>query len=181
MGTSSRIYPSTIFTAILGGCVYRDKIAPPNLTLFQNFGIIVAYGIAYTAALLFFTEVNTKLTASGSVVLFKQGSQSDVVEATQSDDVERASQNTAQDVDVQAEKSGDYEKALKETTATTDIFSWQNLTYTVPVADGKRRLLNEVSGFVAPGKLTALMGESGAGKVILLLQIYRHPLMLKPP
>src|SRR5258708_23820963 len=28
-----------------------------------------------------------------------------------------------------------------------------------------RRLLEDVSGYVAPGKLTALMGESGAGKV----------------
>jgi ABC-type multidrug transport system ATPase subunit len=31
---------------------------------------------------------------------------------------------------------------------------------------GERRLLlNDILGFVAPGKLTALMGESGAGKV----------------
>lgn len=36
----------------------------------------------------------------------------------------------------------------------------------MPLADGtQRRLLDDVSGFVAPGKLTALMGESGAGKV----------------
>jgi ATP-binding cassette subfamily G (WHITE) protein 2 (SNQ2) len=35
----------------------------------------------------------------------------------------------------------------------------------VPVSGGKRQLLDDISGYVVPGKLTALMGESGAGKV----------------
>lgn len=48
----------------------------------------------------------------------------------------------------------------------TDIFSWQDVKYVVPIGSGQtRQLLDDVSGYVAPGKLTALMGESGAGKV----------------
>lgn len=54
----------------------------------------------------------------------------------------------------------------------TDTFSWDGLNYTVPIGHGEeRKLLNDVSGYVVPGKLTALMGESGAGKV-------RFPLFL---
>jgi len=48
----------------------------------------------------------------------------------------------------------------------SDIFTWRRMEYDVSVGKGEtRRLLDDISGFVAPGKLTALMGESGAGKV----------------
>jgi ATP-binding cassette subfamily G (WHITE) protein 2 (SNQ2) len=48
----------------------------------------------------------------------------------------------------------------------TDIFTWRNVQYNVIIKKGEtRRLLDDISGFVAHGKLTALMGESGAGKV----------------
>jgi ATP-binding cassette subfamily G (WHITE) protein 2 (SNQ2) len=48
----------------------------------------------------------------------------------------------------------------------TDVFTWRHLSFDVNLKKhDTRRLLDDVSGFVAPGKLTALMGESGAGKV----------------
>ena len=58
------------------------------------------------------------------------------------------------------------EKALATIGKAADTFSWEGLNYTVPIGGGaERRLLNDISGYVVPGKLTALMGESGAGKV----------------
>ena len=47
--------------------------------------------------------------------------------------------------------------------------SWENLCYSVDINKGRKKttkqLLNNVSGFVRPGMLMALMGPSGAGKV----------------
>jgi ATP-binding cassette subfamily G (WHITE) protein 2 (SNQ2) len=67
---------------------------------------------------------------------------------------------------------GKAEKALAAAEKMTDTFSWENLNYKVPITGGgERKLLNDVSGYVVPGKLTALMGESGAGKVRASLSI----------
>lgn len=49
-----------------------------------------------------------------------------------------------------------------------DIFTWQHVVYDIQVQGEDRRLLSDVSGWVKPGTLTALMGVSGAGKTTLL-------------
>jgi hypothetical protein len=46
-----------------------------------------------------------------------------------------------------------------------DVFTWQHLQCEVPIEGGMKHLLDDVTGFVVPGKLTASMGKSGAGKV----------------
>lgn len=65
--------------------------------------------------------------------------------------------------------SEDPEAAQKITSLIrAEDFSWKHISYTVPTKDGPKQLLNDVSGFVRAGQLTALMGSSGAGKTTLI-------------
>ncbi|KAG1766364.1 ABC-2 type transporter-domain-containing protein [Suillus placidus] len=134
--------------------------------LWRNFGVICAFHLGFLAVLLVATEFNTLSNFDGAVILFKQGS-----------DVIDGNAKALHEVEVDVEfRSGCQPKAADPSTfdnpdrntVIPNLFTWQHLQYEVPIEGGMKRLLDDVTGFVAPGKLTALMGESGAGKTTLL-------------
>lgn len=123
------------------------------------------------AFLFLFSEFNTAIANASAVTLFKRGSRAPVIQdaaAAVGSDEEKAAAAAhagapAEDED---ELRKEADQAMKAQPKMHDVFSWQHLDYSVPVGHGEmRQLLNDVSGYVVPGKLTALMGESGAGKV----------------
>lgn len=118
---------------------------------------MLAFGIAFLAWLLIVTELNSRVAEVRAVVLFMRGGKKSpvIVKA----DEEKAGSPVGGTFKDSPEAS---EKALAGQPKMTDVFSWRHLNYTVPIAGGtKRQLLNDISGYVVPGKLTALMGESG--------------------
>ncbi|KAF7798180.1 hypothetical protein EIP86_009397 [Pleurotus ostreatoroseus] len=143
--------------------------------LWRNFGIICAFGAGFISMYLLFTQFNTKSAGETSVTLFKHGSrESDQPRDTSDVEGGEKGQANSTSTNEPEQESSETEKITSKGStsgapAMTDIFSWQHLEYTVPLSDGsQRRLLDDISGYVAPGKLTALMGESGAGKTTLL-------------
>ena len=76
-------------------------------------------------------------------------------------DEEKVTKDAAQLVGEKRTNDVEQEKAAAKLEAASDVFMFQNVSYDVPTKDGMTRLLNNVNGYVAPGKLTALMGESG--------------------
>jgi len=99
-------------------------------------------------------------------VAFKRGTTKVKIAAPQPGDVETAAPTVVNSADDLHGDDTKAEKALAAANKMTDTFSWEGLDYTVPVSGGaERKLLNNIFGYVVPRKLTALMGESGAGKV----------------
>lgn len=116
------------------------------------------------------TEFNNGSSGESAAVLYKAGSRVDG--PAKGGDVEKGPMPMHTSVRVSFPEGGEKSpNFVKKAPIKGNVFSWQRLCYTVPVSGGNyRRLLDEVSGFVAPGKLTALMGESGAGKVRVVIR-----------
>jgi ATP-binding cassette subfamily G (WHITE) protein 2 (SNQ2) len=137
--------------------------------MWRNYGILVAFGFFFLTTYLVVTEIRSDTAEFRSVVEFKRGAKKVAKVIASSRDVENGGGDPATATQAEEEdehRTEEVEKSLEKTLKTTDIMSWAHLTYHVSVGGGeRRRLLNDISGWVVPGKLTALMGESGAGKV----------------
>ncbi|KAG6380437.1 hypothetical protein JVT61DRAFT_8576 [Boletus reticuloceps] len=136
--------------------------------LWRNFGIVIAFTIFFVMLLLIFTEFNTSLAGATSVVLFKRASNAAIAQRSSGSNLDeektKVPSTTNSELDAQKGNKEKIHEALEEQPRMKNTFTWQHMNYEV----AGRRLLNDVSGYVAPGKLTALMGESGAGKTTLL-------------
>ncbi|KAJ3034835.1 hypothetical protein HDV00_004598 [Rhizophlyctis rosea] len=69
---------------------------------------------------------------------------------------------------VEMTEGGAEEGSADVSLSKSEDFTWKHIDYDVQVKGAARKLLNDVSGFVRSGQLTALMGSSGAGKTTLI-------------
>lgn len=134
----------------------------------QNFGILWVFLFGILGTLLFFNQYNQRTAQDSTVTLFKEGS--DHLSVYQATDEEKVAPGYPPEKVEESDTadSGDPGILKPKQPHGADVFSWKNIHYEVPISGGEmRKLLDDVSGYVAPGKLTALMGESGAGKVCI--------------
>ena len=117
-------------------------------------------------------EINSETSSTAEVRVCRRGHvpQYMLEQEQQNDEEAGAAEKGAQVGD--NEEEGDVNVIPPQ----TDIFTWRDVDYDIPVKEGTRRLLDHVSGYVKPGTLTALMGTSGAGKTTLLDVSLSHTL-----
>ncbi|KAG8755116.1 hypothetical protein FRC11_006250 [Ceratobasidium sp. 423] len=135
--------------------------------LWRNFGIVIAFWIGFVAWFLAGTERAGHASGGATQLVFKQNADIPSLDSPASrSDTEKGS--VPPEV-IAEKKQADAHAAQIKLAKANAVFSWHHLNYDIDVGGGKkRRLLDNISGFVAPGKMTALMGESGAGKTTLL-------------
>ncbi|CAE6452528.1 unnamed protein product [Rhizoctonia solani] len=136
--------------------------------LWMNFGILMAFWIGFVAIFLAASERAGNMAGGATQLVFKQNAKIPSLDnpTGTTADPEKGDAPPDQIVQRRQKEAKDAQRGLPEQRS---VFSWHHLNYDITAAGGKkRRLLDDVSGFVAPGKMTALMGESGAGKTTLL-------------
>ncbi|KAF9871112.1 ABC drug exporter [Colletotrichum karsti] len=142
--------------------------------LWRNFGIIIAFWVAYTILASIGLTVMTRSKSNASGPVFKSGADvghDGVTPKNHDVDLEKQQQPGQQRCDPSSESDGGVTLMPDEPPKADEmssVFTFEDINYTVSVAGKPKRLLNGVNGYVRAGQLTALMGASGAGKTTLL-------------
>ncbi|KAH7157380.1 ATP-binding cassette transporter ABC1 [Dactylonectria estremocensis] len=131
--------------------------------VWRNFGILMGFLFGFMALYFVCTELNSSTMSTAESLVFQRGR----VPAHLLNGRKQPSSDEESPVTEKTKnESNDGEVTAIE--PQKDIFTWRNVVYDIEIKKEQRRLLDNVSGWVKPGTLTALMGVSGAGKTTLL-------------
>lgn len=136
--------------------------------LWRNFGVVIAFTVLYILVTIIGTESFSFGGSGPGMLVFKKSKAGKKAAQAAPDADEEGGQKTEADDGALQRRRTAPEQILSEFQRSEKIFTWENLSYTVPTADGPKKLLNNINGYVKPGVLVALMGASGAGKTTLL-------------
>lgn len=141
--------------------------------LWRNFGIIIAWLALFIALTMLGMELQKPNKGGSAATIFKRGEEPETVRRALEnkklpEDVESGNKEKGVDGNMNESASEDSGEKVTGIAQSTSIFTWRNVNYTIPYKGREKKLLQDVQGYVKPGRLTALVGASGAGLVISL-------------
>jgi ABC-type glutathione transport system ATPase component len=125
---------------------------------------MIAWFIFFVFLTVLGMEIQKPNGGGSSVTVFKRGEvPKEVKEAIEGSRIPADMESAEKDGPSSGMDDDETDRKVENIAKNTSIFTWQNVNYTIPYKRGQRKLLQNVSGYVKPGRLTALMGASGAG------------------
>jgi ATP-binding cassette subfamily G (WHITE) protein 2 (PDR) len=118
----------------------------------RNLGIMIALLMFGCVVYLITTEYISAKMSKGEVLLFRRGHVPDLELKFDEQALADGRLNTAI-LALEKVVPGSPVNIQKQTA----IFHWDSVSYDIKIENGLRRLLDEVDGWIVPGRLTALM------------------------
>lgn len=155
-------------TSVEGAAYINAAFTYTRAHLWRNFGFLWVFFIAFVLLTALGMELMKPNAGGGAITVFKRGQvPRNVEKSIETGGHGDKDEETGATTHVLSEVSGvgDPEKSNKDVmqrvAKNETVFTFRDINYTIPYKKGQRKLLQDVAGYVRPGKLTALMGASG--------------------
>ncbi|KAK3331499.1 ABC-2 type transporter-domain-containing protein [Apodospora peruviana] len=139
--------------------------------LWRNFGVVIAFSVLYLLVTVLATELLSFVGPGGGSLMFKGSKRAKKqvkFVSAKADEEKGGVAGESGLAEAPAKHTRTQDEVLGELVRSERVFTWENISYTVPTPAGPKKLLNSVDGYAKPGVMVALMGASGAGKTTLL-------------
>ena len=155
-------------TTVSGADYIQQSFTYTRSHLWRNFGFLWAFFFFFVFLTALGMERMKPNVGGGAITVFKRGQVPKKVEESiatggraKGENKDEESGQSDPSATAGAERNKSDEEVTQEVAKNETVFTFQNINYTIPFEKGERKLLQDVQGYVRPGKLTALMGASG--------------------